>query len=89
MRRGMREEELLAAATQIHLSVTFGSNRLGEARACAIVIAILEEDPHRRSLSHPGRTFLEGLGGVVSRRCANPARLPERGGGEPLNQATA
>jgi hypothetical protein len=33
--------------------------RLGGAHVRAIVIAVLEEDPHRLSLSHPGHTALE------------------------------
>jgi hypothetical protein len=62
---------------------------LGGASARAVIVAILEGDPRRRSLSRSGRAALEDLGGAFSRRCADPPCLLERGGGVPSSQTTA
>jgi hypothetical protein len=39
---------------------------LGGAHACTVVITVLEEDPHRRSLSRPGHAAFEDLGGATA-----------------------
>jgi hypothetical protein len=51
----------------------------GGARARTIIIAVLEEDPHRYSLSCLGHVALEDLGGAVSHRCVDLPCLLERG----------
>jgi hypothetical protein len=51
----------------------------GGARARTIIIAVLEEDPHRYFLSCLGHVALEDLGGAVSHRCVDLPCLLERG----------